>query len=143
MKFPHILVVDDVAAIVKLTSLSLRKQGYRVTTAENGLEAVNRFKATHSKMNTDNGLNGHYNVILMDFQMPVMDGLEAMQEIRRFEDQQEISTSNRVIIIGFSAKSDEDDIEVAYKQGMDFFLSKPFNIKAFRDILREVAKTKL
>jgi CheY-like chemotaxis protein len=72
----NILVVDDVSSIRKTTKKLLEKSGFNVVISENGAEAV-------KKMN-----EGQFDVVLMDLQMPVMDGIEAMKAIRKKERQQ-------------------------------------------------------
>lgn len=134
----HVLVVDDSMAILKMTSLALKKQGYQVSTAENGQLAVDKFKELASSK--DSSGTTKLDVILMDFQMPVMDGVVAIQKIRQLE--AEMKDNKNIdplfvspIIIGFSAKSDEEQIESAYEYGMDGFLPKPFTIHAFQSLL--------
>ena len=124
-KYRKVLVADDSSIILKMTSLSLYKQGYEVTTAVNGLNAVELCQQTH------------FDVIIMDFQMPVMDGIEAIKAIRKQEQQRLIADPlrNAAIVIGFSAKSDDEQIQTAYQQGMDYFLPKPFLIKSFHECL--------
>ena len=165
----QILVVDDSPPVLKLTSLSLRKRGHVVKTAENGKIAVEIFeeemKKYHAHLMTISSdtvpttiPQPPFDVILMDFQMPVMDGVHAIQRIRQCE-QSWMSPINNilkrssslddastiipntlcpVVIIGFSAKSDEVQIEDAYSNGMTSFLPKPFTIDAFQSILQSV-----
>ncbi len=151
----NILVVDDSPIIVKMTSLSLSKHGYEVKVASNGEEAVELYrevsrncmpnsscaenKLPHDQKSSnecDNTARRPFDVILMDFQMPVMDGLTAINLIRQEES---ISTSGkRCVIVGFSAKSDETQIDQGFKYGMDAFLPKPFTINAFENILLSI-----
>ncbi len=123
--FPRVLVVDDSATILKMTSLSLTRQGHEVFTAENGLVA------------TELCIRDSFDVILMDFQMPIMNGIEAIKAIRELERTRFSweSPKDPIVIIGFSAKSDEEQIEAGYHEGMDYFLPKPFLIKTFHELL--------
>ncbi len=161
-----IMLVDDSPAILKMTSLALRKLGHTVTTAENGQIAVNIYQKELTKCYNESPDEGELNdnqeqnvslvpfdLILMDFQMPIMDGVEAILQIRKCE--QEIihgwgSTKitntgiqerfvNPVAIIGFSAKSDEIQIEQAYQNGMNAFLPKPFTTIGFHSILQSLS----
>ena len=123
--FPRALVVDDSPPILKMTAMSFQKQSYTVATAENGLIATELCR------------NNSFDVILMDFQMPVMDGIEAMKAIREYEQTlwQIHPLTDSMVIIGFSAKSDDEQIEAAYQNGMDYFLPKPFLIQSFQEQL--------
>ncbi len=128
----NILIVDDAPTIVKMTSMMLRKLGHTVTTAENGEVAVgtvDKYWQEESKC---------FDVILMDLQMPVMDGLEATRRIRLLEKTQ--ASSNypsfpKQLIIGVSANSDHETEEHALKSGMDGFIAKPFTAALFVEML--------
>jgi CheY-like chemotaxis protein len=151
----HILVVDDSPLVVKMTSLALKKQGFQVSVADNGKTAIDKFKRSLEKKNKQpsdlqHDPSVHYekdviDIILMDFQMPVMDGIEAIRQVRLIESEfygissaSKHVTENPVFIIGFSAKSDDDQVQVAYECGMNAFLSKPFTLTAFQSILSQI-----
>jgi CheY-like chemotaxis protein len=142
----RILVVDDSIPIVKMTSLALRKDGHTVSAAENGVAALELFSEKWMKVcteETDPAVFKYcphrpFDVVLMDFQMPVMDGVTAIRELRAAENKIPPFGQDHfqnMIIIGFSAKSDEDQVDAAYSNGMDAFLPKPFTIAAFHSIL--------
>ena len=101
-----ILVVDDEAAIRKIVGLLLRKKGYSVCEAANGLAAVEAVK------------NENVDFIIMDIMMPFMSGIEATKKIR------EIS---KAPILFLTAKSLDGDKESAYVSGGDDYLVKPFS----------------
>jgi CheY-like chemotaxis protein len=124
----QILVVDDSYAILKMCTMMLKRCGYNVVTAENGAIAVNLIQEKLAK-------NEQFDVILMDLQMPVMDGLEATQRIRQIETFADFPHPSKHIVIGMSANSDADTAASAYAVGVDAFLPKPFRIETFRSTL--------
>jgi signal transduction histidine kinase/CheY-like chemotaxis protein len=145
-----ILLVDDSLPIVKMTSLMLRKLGHRITAAENGEVAV---KTIENEW-TEKGLS--FDIILMDLQMPVMDGLEATKRIRAMEgtlkyekhaiglqqetdDAQELSIQllPRHFIVGLSANSDHETEWNAMDHGTDAFIAKPFTVDTFTNLINE------
>ena len=131
------LVVDDAPAIVKMTSLMLKKMGHKVSSAENGLMAVEAVVEQWQQRREK------FDLILMDLQMPVMDGLESMKRIRMFEEEQAAAewlepAYGHQLIIGLSANSDSDAMESALECGADAFLSKPFTVDAFRKTLQKI-----
>ncbi len=124
----RILLVDDSHTILKMSAMMLKRFGYDIITAENGAIAV---KLVQEKLAS----NEKFDVILMDLQMPVMDGLEATQRIRQLEGLLETTTRLKHIIIGMSANSDHETSVSAYEVGVDSFLPKPFRVETFRSTL--------
>jgi len=112
-----ILVVEDEPSNRVLVSKMLEHLGYGVETAVTGLEALESFSP------------GKYAAILMDMQMPVMDGLEATRRIRQRE------SGTRVPIIALTANVLPGDRERCLSSGMDEFLTKPFNLRNLSDKL--------
>ena len=104
-----ILLAEDNVVNQKLAVKVLGKRGYGVTVAANGKEAVNLF--------TEN----HFDVILMDVQMPEMDGLEATGRIRHWEE----GLGTHVPIIAMTAHAMKGDREKCLAAGMDAYVSKP------------------
>jgi PAS domain S-box-containing protein len=102
-----ILITDDNEINRLLASTILLNFGAHITEASNGEEAIERLK-------TEN-----YDLILMDVQMPVMDGLEATQLIRK-------NTKDRIPIIALTAFALKGDNQKCFDAGMDDYLSKPF-----------------
>ena len=90
-------------------------------TAENGCEAV---KKAQSK---------RYDAILMDIQMPVMNGYEATRAIRRLEDKHLAN----VPIIAMTANAFQEDKQKALQEGMDGHVAKPLNVDVLMAVLRE------
>ncbi|PCJ82024.1 MAG: hypothetical protein COA49_03420 [Bacteroidetes bacterium] len=112
----NVLLVDDEKINIIVAKLMLEGMGCKVTTAENGLEAVNKYE------------DGKFDVILMDMQMPVMDGIEATNNIKE-------SFNNVPPIIGLSANAMVGDAEKFIAQGLDDYLSKPTTIAALKEKL--------
>ncbi|MCG8442794.1 MAG: ATP-binding protein [Caulobacterales bacterium] len=106
----HILVVEDHETNRDVIETMLKAVGAKITTAENGQEAVNAW-AAHS-----------FDVILMDIQMPVMNGVEATREIRRRECEE---ARPRVPILAVTANVMKHQIEEYFAVGMDDCIAKP------------------
>ncbi len=111
----HMLVVDDVPQNTELLNVVLGRQGHTLTVASNGQEAVDRFAEQV------------FNVVLMDVQMPVMDGLSACRAIRQLEAQR---GGGRTPVIALSASVQEEDRKAATEAGMDGFAHKPLDLPA-------------
>lgn len=109
-----ILLAEDNAINAEIVTVILEKHGMSVDLAQNGKEAVEMFESSSDKS---------YAMILMDIQMPVMDGLEASRSIRRMD----LPLSKSIPIIGLSANAFSEDIEKAMKSGMNGYLSKPID----------------
>jgi CheY-like chemotaxis protein len=107
----HILVAEDNPVNQKLAIALLEKAGHRVSLAVNGAEAVSKWQ------------EGDFDVILMDVQMPVLDGLEATRQIR----QREQTTGVHMPIVAMTAHAMAGDRELCLQAGMDDYLSKPIN----------------
>lgn len=118
-----ILLADDNAVNRLLARRLLNKAGHEVILAENGREALEAWEAEQP------------DVILMDVQMPVMDGLEATQLIRSLEQDKQF---NPTPIIALTANALERDRQQCLAAGMDDFLSKPFQIQALLDVVQRV-----
>jgi CheY-like chemotaxis protein len=119
-----ILVVEDAATIAKVTCRLLEKQGHLTEIAENGQIALEKVLASYKENNYE---TTKYDFLLMDFQMPVMDGLEATYQIRQFERMKNIRI--RQLIVGISAMSDTETVDLAREKGINDFLPKPFSIQ--------------
>lgn len=118
----HVLVVDDNAVNRRVLTALLEKLGCRVDNARNGREAV------------DAVLAQRYSVVLMDCQMPVLNGYDATAEIRRHS----LPVSD-VPICGLSASMDTDTQARCVSSGMNEFMSKPVTLDMLRDLLTRVA----
>ncbi len=119
-----ILLVEDNILNQRIVTLSLKKFNHEVTIANNGVEAINCFKAKQ------------FDVILMDIMMPIMDGLEATIKIREYENFNNIS--KRTPIIAVTANTMDNDKEKCLSYGMDEFMAKPFDIEKLNFIFSEL-----
>lgn len=108
----NILLAEDNPVNQKLAVALLRKQGHEVTVAQNGHLAVDLFAAQH------------FDLILMDVQMPEMDGFEATAAIR----QRELVTGQHIPIVAMTANAMAGDRELCLAAGMDGYVSKPIRI---------------
>ena len=117
----NILLAEDNMANQKLAVGLLTKQGHQVTVASNGQIAVDNWEA------------GNFDVILMDVQMPVLDGMEATQVIR----QKEAASNAHIPIIAMTAHAMTGDRERCLESGMDEYLSKPIRSKHIADKLAQ------
>ena len=115
-----ILLVEDNLINQQVALGILEVQGYSVSVANNGREAVD----AHAR--------GGFDLVLMDCQMPEMDGFEATREIRR---QEASSSGKRVPIIALTANAMANDRAECLRAGMDDHLSKPFSMQTMQDML--------
>lgn len=120
----HVLVVEDIDINQLLLVKLLATLGAESDVAENGKEAVEKF--TESAV-------GQYDFIMMDIQMPVMDGYEATREIRTSAHPQ----AGTIPIIAMSANAFVEDVRRALNAGMNAHISKPVVYEQFKSILRE------
>ncbi|MDH3346854.1 MAG: PAS domain S-box protein [Desulfobulbaceae bacterium] len=102
-----VLLVEDIEANVTLATIRLKQQGHDVTVAWDGLQAVEYFKEEQ------------YDIILMDVQMPEMDGMEATRIIR------ELQTDGHIPIIAMTASVMAEDLILCRQAGMDDIVGKP------------------
>ena len=121
----NILLAEDNLVNQKLAVGLLDKLGHRVTITNDGQEAVDRLFDG----------NENFDLVLMDVQMPVMDGLAATQEIRR----REKTSGNHIPIFAMTAHAMKGDRENCLAVGMDDYLSKPIRLKELEEKLSEVA----
>ncbi len=122
----QILLVEDYWANVLVATAILDNLGYQYEIAENGHEAVKKYTA------------GHFNAVLMDVQMPEMDGIAATQAIREWEKNE--GGGRHTPIIGMTAHALKGDRERCLTAGMDDYLSKPFQPSDLEKKLRTYCK---
>ena len=116
----QILLVEDNPVNQKVTSLIIEKLGYSVVIANNGQEAVNLVK------------NDSFAVVLMDLSMPVMDGFDACEKIRKNERQH---GNSRVTIIALTGHAFEEHRQRCEELEFDDFLTKPFDLFNLKELL--------
>ena len=114
----RILIAEDNAINQKLAVILLGKAGYSADTVENGIKAI-------EKVQKEN-----YNAVLMDVQMPEMDGFEATRHIREWE-----ADRQHIPIIAMTAHAMKGDRERCLEAGMDDYVSKPLDLKILLGVL--------
>jgi DNA-binding response OmpR family regulator len=107
----RILLVDDEQSIQTLLSYPLRKDGYHVTSALDGGEALQRFE------------EGRFDLVILDLMLPRLDGVEVCRRLR---------THSQVPIIMLTAKGSETDKVAGLEVGADDYITKPFSMREFR-----------
>ncbi len=112
----NVLVAEDGLTNRVLAQGLLTSDGHQVTLAENGARAVSHV------------FDSPYDLVLMDVDMPVMDGLAATRTIRR----REASLGRRTPVIALTSNTNRDECLAA---GMDAFLTKPLDLQAFRRVV--------
>jgi two-component system, sensor histidine kinase and response regulator len=118
-----VLLVDDSLANQKVIARMLEKQGHRVTFAQSGREALERF------------LNGRFDVILMDVKMPIMDGFQTAKAIREAERQSDTHTP----IVALTASPAQDEQKKWLDLGMDAYMGKPINVDRLLALLGKIS----
>jgi signal transduction histidine kinase/DNA-binding response OmpR family regulator len=122
----NILLAEDSIINQKLAVGLLEKQGHRVVVAENGQQALERLAEQH------------FDLILMDVEMPVLDGLEATAAIRR----QERDPGRHIPIVAMTAHAMQGDRQRCLDAGMDDYLAKPIRAKELVEVLKKTVTTR-
>jgi len=144
----HVLLAEDNLINQKLAKMMLTKAGYQVETADNGKKAVDKFISS----------SGKFDLIIMDMQMPEMDGIEATNLIREWEEKNmaqsskfkgkekvDLSASSfellphmkRVPIVALTANAIKGDKEKCLESGMDDYITKPIDRKIFFEVIEK------
>ncbi|SMC00225.1 response regulator receiver protein [Hymenobacter roseosalivarius DSM 11622] len=124
MRQPHILIVDDEPNIVMSLEFLMRKNGYHVSIARNGTEALEAINRTA------------FDVILLDIMMPDVDGYQVCRHVKTRPDRQQ----SKVIFL--SAKSREADVQKGYEVGADLYIPKPFSTRQLVSKVQELVAAK-
>lgn len=103
-----VFIVEDEESFIEALSIGLKREGYRVEVARDGIEAIDRFDAVHPDL------------VLLDVMLPSVSGIEVCRQIR---------THSRVPIIMVSARTSEIDVVVGLEVGADDYVSKPYRMR--------------
>ena len=123
----RLLVVEDNELNLEIATTILEEAGFAVETAENGRVAVEKIEAAAP---------GWYDLVLMDIQMPEMDGYEATRRIRALPDKEKAS----VPIVAMTANAFEDDRKNALSVGMNGHIAKPLDVEILFQGLAELTQ---
>ena len=119
------MLAEDNDINARISMKLLEKDGMLVERVINGKEAVDTFK---------NSPEGHFDLILMDIQMPVMDGYEATRRIRKLRNKEQAA----IPIIAMTANAFDDDRRAAEACGMNGFISKPIDLDEVIRVLKSI-----
>jgi len=122
----RVLIVDDIRVNLRLLGVQLKTLGFSVDVAHNGLEAVEMVAAND------------YGAVLMDCDMPVMDGYQATRKIREME----AGTGRHLPVIALTAYDRDGDKKRCLDSGMDFYLLKGVNARAIIEVMETYAFSK-
>lgn len=110
-KIKHVLLVEDNMVNQKFAVAVLKMNGYTVDVAENGEIAVDKYAQSE------------YDIVLMDIQMPIMDGIECTKAIRQMETENNWESIRIVAVTAFAMPDDEKKF---LENGLDSYLAKPY-----------------
>ena len=128
MKNLNILVAEDNSINQRVARFVLEKLGHTIDIAENGEVAVEKF------------INGDFDLLLMDIQMPVMDGLEATCKIRKLE--MDSGLEKKIPIVAMTANTMKGDKEKFLKSGMNDYIGKPFKAAELSQLIFKIFHNK-
>ena len=121
----RVLLVEDNAINMEIARMILLQNGFIVETAVNGKIALDMVSASEA---------GYYDIILMDIQMPVMDGYEATKAIRALEN----NALAEIPIVAMTANAFAEDVKAAHDAGMQAHIAKPVDVELMKKVLGEV-----
>lgn len=124
MKHKRILLAEDNDLNAEIAIEILKSEGYLVEHASHGQQCIEMLQ---------NASDGYYDLVLMDIQMPFMNGYEACKEIRKMEDTQKAN----IPIIAMTANAFEEDKQMAMQAGMNDYVPKPMDMKILNPILQK------
>lgn len=115
-----VLVAEDNLINQKVAMINLKKLGHEVDIAANGQMAVDMYQS------------GSYDVILMDIQMPILDGLEATLAIRKYEEEHKL---DQIKIVAITANALNEDKAKCFEVGMNEYITKPIQTEELKNVL--------
>lgn len=125
----RLLLVEDIEINREIAKNILENMGFTVETAENGREAVDKVASSAP---------GYYNAVLMDIQMPVMNGYDATGEIRRLADPE----LSQIPVLAMTANAFAEDVKKAHDAGMNEHIAKPIDLNDLQQKLNKVLSEK-
>lgn len=123
MTQPRVLVIDDDAAVREAVAEDLKREGYDLHFATNGVEGLQRLQEIDPT------------VIILDLRMPVMDGQEFLTQLR-------LKPSDPYSVVVLTAYGDADAVKSCYDAGVSTFLKKPFNFFEIRNVVKNAVAIK-
>ena len=121
--------MEDMDINRQLATMILTRLGFLVETAVNGREAVDKLIISTP---------GYYDLVLMDIQMPVLNGYDATKEIRAFEDRE----LAQVPVIAMTANAFSEDVKAAFDAGMNAHVAKPIDVDVLKKVLADALSAK-
>ncbi len=121
----RLLLVEDNAINMEIAKMILTQSGFIVETAVNGKIALDMVSASEA---------GYYDIILMDIQMPVMDGYEATKAIRALEN----NALAEIPIVALTANAFAEDVKATHDAGMQAHIAKPVDVELMKKVLAEI-----
>ena len=125
-RIPHLLLAEDDPVSRKVLELMLKRSSYTLDVVEDGLKAIEMWE------------KGEYDLVLMDVQMPRLNGLEATRAIRENERERGVRTP----IIAMTAHARKEDEEDCLASGMDAYITKPIDFKKCLQVIGQFIKQK-
>ena len=123
----RLLLVEDMEINREIANMQLSSLGFAIEFAVNGKEAVDKVASSEP---------GHFDVVLMDIQMPVMNGYEAAEAIRALPDEK----LSRVPIVAMTANAFSEDVKRALDAGMNAHVAKPIDMNVVKSTLNEILR---
>jgi len=117
----NVLIAEDSSVIQNLTKKILMIQNYKIDSAKNGNQVIDMVK------------NQHYDIILMDINMPMMDGMECTKQIRAMDDNEK----SKVPIVAITGNARNYSIEDFKSVGINEYLQKPLNFDELVEVVKK------